>query len=359
MIRALFIIFIFTLSSCKKMTGSGGGGGSLGEVPTAGQVAEWMRNQTNSPNGCGDIQPPPPGTPPKIMPQSNGPWKEKWSHAIMDSLDHPHLNDLINGKLRINAGDLSEINCPYFNEATPEQKKQFWVLFMASIAVPESHFHETKVDPDFDNSNSTGLLQIDEKTASRHGCYSRINYGKPKSNYGPTALDHIKMTTDESSRAGGSQGSDRMKVGSMNVACGLYVIRNQLMGGYIPSDGVSYSKWSGLKGRLITNGHGGPFYWSVLNTAKQETVKNHFKVYSHHMLPFCNKITSHEKKRNEDLPEDLQNSVDRQNAGENTSLSRNCSEIPNESINRTPKTQQADVDRVLGDQARDSKAQSK
>lgn len=354
---AFFILISTSILSCKKMTGGGGGGGSLGEVPTAGQVAEWMRQQTNSPSGCGDIQPPPPGTPPMIMPQANGPWKEKWSHAIMDSLDNPQLNDLINGKIRINAGDLSEINCPYFNEATPEQKKQFWVLFMGSVAVPESHFHETKVYADSDNSNSTGLLQIDEKTAARHGCYSRTNYGKPKGNYGPTALDYIKMSPDESKRAGGQQGPDRMKVGAMNVACGLYVMRNQLLGGYIPSDGVSYSKWSGLKGRLFTNGHGGPFYWSVLNTDKQRVVKEHFKSHAHSMLSFCNKIQGLQKKRNEDLPEDLQNSVERQNVGENTSLSRNCSEIPNESIKRTPRGQE--IESPIGRDSDKSKSESK
>lgn len=321
MLRVIFFLSIASLflHSCRKNTG-GGSGGYSGSVPTAGQVADWLRSETNAPGGCGDIQPPSPGQPPKVMPLGNRAWKDSWSKTIMKSLDDRHLTPLVNGELQIDQGDLNEIDCPNFNQATPDQKKQFWVLFMAAIAVPESSFNERSTYREADGSLSSGLLQIDEKSAVRHGCYSRTGYGPQRQNYGPTALDKIHLPPQD------------MMVGETNVACGLYVMRNQLMGGYIPQDGKGY--YPGLKGKLFTTGHAGKygFYWSVLNSHKQDAVKRHFRAHAVHQLPFCN---GREIARS-DLPPNLDRSMQRQSPGEQTSNSTNCREIGNEGRNSTP-----------------------
>ncbi|PIP93962.1 MAG: hypothetical protein COW00_05210 [Bdellovibrio sp. CG12_big_fil_rev_8_21_14_0_65_39_13] len=314
--KTIILLTILTITaSCRKNSGGGSGGGYSGSAPTAGQVADWLGNQTNPPGGCGDIQPSNPHTPPRIMPNGNHQWKTSWSKAMMKALDHPQLNSMINGEIKYNQSDLEQFGCPRLNEATPEQKKQFWVLYMASVALPESGFDERQVyvERTGDWTKSTGLLQIDEASARRHGCYSRTGFGPERKNYGPTALDEIHLPPQS------------MKLGETNAVCGLYIMRNHLMGGYTPESGQLYRP--DLKGRLL---HGKQWYWSVLQK-QQGTITQHFQAHAVHQLPFCNKAPT----QRSDLPKELSDSVQRQTSGESQVYSKNCAEIGNEGRNRT------------------------
>ncbi|GAB4023691.1 MAG: hypothetical protein Fur0010_26900 [Bdellovibrio sp.] len=309
MLRVIFfsIIFAVFFQSCRK---TDGGSGGVGGVPTAAQVGDWLGTQTSPPNGCGDVQSDERHPPPRIYPQYKRDWKDSWSRLIMKSLDHPHLQAMTNNYFTINQQDLNDLDCPYFNEASKEEKKQFWVLFLASIAVPESHF---KTETSYREANGTvsrGILQIDQ-TEYRRQCVR----GGPH----PTALHDIAPGADV----------DRMSmhVPEYNLVCGLYILRNQLLGGW-RNDGRLYNPHT--KNRLFLQGRTGS-YWSVLQTHKQQIVKNHFKAHAVSQLPFCNKRPVPKS----DLPQDMQDIMQRGTPGESQVYSKNCNEISNENRNST------------------------
>ncbi|GAB4021249.1 MAG: hypothetical protein Fur0010_24240 [Bdellovibrio sp.] len=253
----------FLLFSCLNNNPKNGGKIIAGEfessdVPTAHQVKNYLDQQVSAPTDCDESSSPTSAssTPiPRVLATGNMIWEQDWSREIMTSLNRPHLNRLISGELPIHQKDLGEIDCPYYNEASPEQKKQFWVIFMASIAKAESNFNKGLIFKEkFDGTESTGLLQINPEAADVH-CQK------------PEGIEKFKI--------------EHMKDPKINLRCGLQIMKNQLQGG-------KTGRRADTKGHLFTNLNSNtPYYWSVLHSSKSSQVKEHFKVHAKHQLKFC------------------------------------------------------------------------
>lgn len=234
---------------------------TFSSVPTTKDVETYVSEQTNSPTNCfpelGAETPIPSElietTLPKILPSGRKVWSSDWSNEIYNSLGEEHLSPLISGQLKIHQKDLEAINCPNFNKMNPDEKRKFWIVFMASVAKPESDYNPKTVYPDYDGTDSTGLLQIDKHRANEH-CVK------------PQGIE--RFTTEH------------MKDPKLNLRCGLQIMKHQLNGGIKGS-------MTSLRGRLFTTDRGSPYYWSVLHGRKRQIVQNTFKAHAKSQLPFC------------------------------------------------------------------------
>ena len=173
-------------------------------------------------------------------------WKESYSKIILDTLDRPELNSLL--FLPLNSNDLSMLKCNGYQTATPEERKKFFVLYLASIAYAESRLNPKSTYLEADGSLSSGLLQIDRNSANRHA--------GPYLNYRYTQSDVLDP--------------------HLNLIAGLYVLKHQLEGGMTDDR-------PDIKNRLFTSKS---YYWSVI-TLKQEHIIKTFVANSERNLDFC------------------------------------------------------------------------
>lgn len=105
---------------------------------------------------------------PQILNSSRGlPWDESYSRAIVDELLKEE-NEVI-FKKTIGASDLERLDCLNFNNMTKEEKINFLIVYLSSIAEAESDFNNFSKSKAPDNTINIGLFQIDKKSALRHG----------------------------------------------------------------------------------------------------------------------------------------------------------------------------------------------
>lgn len=236
--RVVLILILVCLTACegemKNPLPVDNGGGS---VPSADQVNTYIDDQlTPELQECRPVDDA--RKPLKYPSIKSSRWKKDWSKQISRDLDDPDLDELMTVRLKNN--EIQDLNCPRFNSMSPENKKRFWIVFMASVSAAESnHGPETYYD-ESGTYDSFGLLQIDAPNSRAHGCRK----------YDGTKPDGGKY--------GRSSGGD-MYDPSTNLRCGMYILRNQLR----------------KIGSIISDKK---YYWSVLMTTRRghQRFKKHF-----------------------------------------------------------------------------------
>jgi hypothetical protein len=252
----VIIPILLLLNSCNE-GGLGGGVVNPGaaSVPSSRQVVdEILKTDPPTVNYCGHLYVDTNNEAfyPVAAPQSKGNWPQDLSRTTMKEIEEKDLNYLLTDKAMdaISERDLKDLECEGLRTATVRERKIFWTMFMASIAVPESHYNSKSVYRERIKrrtySTARGLLQIGNDDVKRHRCVSTTGK-KPN------------MHNDKD-----------------NVRCGLKIMRWQL-------ETAKLSLFDDTKGRS---------YWSVLRKrnkygrTKHKTVQNVFKGHLHEM-PFC------------------------------------------------------------------------
>jgi hypothetical protein len=94
-------------------------------------------------------------------------WDNSWNESVMSEQkdDSPLMTSAIN------EADLQELDCPGYNKLTDsDAKKDFWIVFLASLARAESGFNvKSHARATKHGGGSYGLLQLSKATA-RNRC---------------------------------------------------------------------------------------------------------------------------------------------------------------------------------------------
>lgn len=166
----------------------------------------------------------------KIRTSSSGlKWKESYSEALLEIFSEVATDSLFTTV--INQGDLDLVGCSSFNNFTVEEKKMFYIAFIAAIAEAESDYEVAqRTYNKADGTMNVGLLQIDPASAKRH-------------------------TSEALNR---SFNEEDLKNPALNLKVGALVLKNQI-GGKV------------AHGRLFPTS---TYYWQVLSGAKKRFMKN-------------------------------------------------------------------------------------
>jgi len=94
-------------------------------------------------------------------------WKDEWSTSISEELKKPEYRE---GKtaflnISIDEDDLDDLECGEYNNASFEQKTDFWIVFFSALARAESGFNEKARSALSRGHRSFGLLQLSKSTA--------------------------------------------------------------------------------------------------------------------------------------------------------------------------------------------------
>ena len=94
-------------------------------------------------------------------------WKPEWSKAILDELNNEEysIDDKSMLNLTIDEEDLDELECDGYNQASLEDKKNFWIVFFSSLTRAESAFNPKAMSKKSHGHRSFGLLQLAKQTA--------------------------------------------------------------------------------------------------------------------------------------------------------------------------------------------------
>lgn len=232
----LFLIqtFIMSLASCGK--------DSAGEALEAGVTDPIL---SKPPQGGGqDNQVPTPD--PVIMPTISElrwyptRWQKEWSIKLVNYLDETYLPEL-----NVLDKDLGRLNCRGYNSATIEERKMFWLVFMAAISSQESAFNpKTRYYEDALKEWSEGLFQLS------------LSDRKPKG--GCSLINAQSILTPRA-----------------NIYCALEIMENQVLGS---------NRAQRPQGTLFPIR---PYYWSVLT--RQPAQQRVIEFFKRHLeeLPFC------------------------------------------------------------------------
>ena len=132
-------------------------------------------------------------------------WKREWTLKIFEELNknfyHQDKNSLLN--IEINKESLNILDCIGYNEASLDEKKDFWVVSFSSLTRAESAFNEKARSIILKGHRSWGLLQLAKQTAK-----VQCSIDPPNSN---------------------------VLNGDDNLFCGLKLISWQLQGAPLPS----------------------------------------------------------------------------------------------------------------------------
>jgi len=171
---------------------------------------------------------------------SNIPWEDKYSDFLFKTLSGPSFDPLLDQK--IDEEDLKKINCPQFNELDKDQKKKFYIVFLAAIAEASSDYNtnDETYSPS-DKSTNYGLLQIDPESAKRHA--------------GSVVIKDI--------------GKDELTNYVPNLQVGAYILKHQIAGKI-------------ATGRLFPKN---VYYWPTLKNSQSRILKTFAQNSSN--LPFC------------------------------------------------------------------------
>jgi hypothetical protein len=91
-------------------------------------------------------------------------WKDRWTVALKDELKKDEYGEKFL-QLKIDEEDLQSLSCPGYNQASFEEKKDFWVVFFSALTRAESAFNEKAVSRASRGHRSFGLLQLARVTA--------------------------------------------------------------------------------------------------------------------------------------------------------------------------------------------------
>lgn len=175
----------------------------------------------------------------EITPSSSGlKWKESYTKVLLKVFEHEKIRPLFETK--INDKDLKKIGCTNLNSLNIEEKKQFFVVYMAAIAEAESDYrtHITTINKG-DWTTNVGMLQIDVDAAR----------------------NHTKKILGDVSKG-------RLKDPHFNLKVGAFVLKNQIAGKI-------------ANGRLFPRRS---YYWQVLTYPKRflNTIEK-----NRENIPFC------------------------------------------------------------------------
>ncbi len=167
-------------------------------------------------------------------------WQDDWSKAMVSYLDETALIDL-----SVNEADLKRVNCSGYRQASREERKHFWIVFMASISSQESAFNpKTRYWERSLGEWSEGLFQLSVSNRKPKGGCSLINR--------QTILRPLP-----------------------NIYCALDIMENQIRGS---------RRYQRPTGHLFP---AKPYYWSVLTRMPAQGKVIEF--FKRHLddLPFC------------------------------------------------------------------------
>ena len=171
---------------------------------------------------------------------SNIPWETKYTDFLYKTLSGPSFDPLLDQK--IDEEDLKKINCPQFNELDKDQKKKFYIVFLAAIAEASSDYNTNdETYSRSDKSTNYGLLQIDPESAKRHA--------------GSVLIKDI--------------GKDELTNYAPNLQVGAYILKHQIAGKI-------------ATGRLFPKN---VYYWPTLKNSQSRILKTFSRNSSN--LPFC------------------------------------------------------------------------
>ncbi len=259
------LIAVATVSSCKFPNGgSFGGGGGGGTVPSMSTINKYLDDATMAEMGkCPTLsvdnyllQ----RKLPIVAAGSKGGWKNpEYTNHIAEQFDKPYMKPLKTQPIK--SADLDLIGCPGYNNATEDEKKKFWVLWMSSISYAESANNTYDKYREADGTISSGLLQIDYASANRWCSDLAPEFNKTK-------FDHSDMFDPK-----------------INLQCGMMMMQRQILGVPMLKNGRLTQNRPELEGSLFT---GKAWYWSVLrnNSGKQKVI-GWFKNHAERQLGFC------------------------------------------------------------------------
>jgi len=255
----IIVLLVLLLSSCKTFqTGSGGGGGS---IPSTDEVLDYITRTTGvTPDYCSDMTIDDPGSSKRgkvvIYPAGAEPWGDNYTRAIEEQFNKDYMFPLRQQKLA--EEDLTTLGCLGYNTATREEKKRFWVLFLASLSKPESDMKAGD-----NTSGNLGLLQIDVRAANQW----------------------CKVLAEEIKRPITSSDLYNPEI---NLKCGLIMMQHQVLGvllGHPPKQTEPQ-----LEGRVFTGKT--TWYWGPLRDSEpkqKQKIIDMFRVHAQVQFPFCRK----------------------------------------------------------------------
>lgn len=169
-------------------------------------------------------------------------WDPKYTDSLYQTLSEPSFEEFL--KQKIDDEDLKKANCPEFNDLDNEDKKKFYIVYLAAIAEAGSDYNtEDASYSKGDGTTNYGLLQIDPKSAKAH------------------AGSVLEKPIDASS----------LKQYQNNLKAGAYVLKHQIAGKI-------------ATGRLFPDK---TYYWPTLKYSQSRILGTMSSNASN--LPFCNK----------------------------------------------------------------------
>lgn len=166
----------------------------------------------------------------KIRSSSSGhPWKKSYSNALGNLLSDSYFDSFLD--VKIEEVDLRLAGCLNFNELTDQEKRVFYIAFLAAISEAESDFEvDQKTYNRADQTMNIGMLQIDRASANRHGSY-----------YFNRKFNDFDLENPE-----------------LNLMIGALILKNQILKGATAE-------------RLFPDR---TYYWQVLSGSKKRVLRN-------------------------------------------------------------------------------------
>ena len=94
-------------------------------------------------------------------------WKNEYTDFLYKTLSGPSFDILLSQK--IEPADLEKMNCTNFNELNNDEKKKFYIVYLAAISEASSDYDSKNESySKSDKTTNYGLLQIDPQSAIRH-----------------------------------------------------------------------------------------------------------------------------------------------------------------------------------------------
>lgn len=171
---------------------------------------------------------------------SNRKWPESYTDSLYQTFSGSDFYSFF--EKPINQADLETLKCPTLNSLTKDEKKKFYIVYMAALAEAGSDYNSDTVSySKADKTTNYGLLQIDPKSAVAHA----------------------------KSVIGRSIDGERLKEPDTNLKIGAYILKNQISGKI-------------ATGRLLPDK---VYYWPTLKYAQKRILNTIEKNLDN--LPFC------------------------------------------------------------------------
>lgn len=101
-------------------------------------------------------------------------WPKAWSDAFYEEAKKEQFQNFFNRY--IDEEDLKKLQCPDYNYANDDEKKDFWLVFFSSLARAESGLNEEAKSPRMRGHRSYGLLQLAPETADKFCNLVSVSY---------------------------------------------------------------------------------------------------------------------------------------------------------------------------------------